>query len=110
MAAIQTIAPRNKITSFCKRWKVIEFALFGSVLRGDFSTQSDIDVLVSFDARSNWSLFDHIQMKRELAEIFGRKVDLVTRRALEQSSNALLRSEILGTAKTLYSKRERMNV
>jgi|WetSurMetagenome_2_1015567.scaffolds.fasta_scaffold172566_2 uncharacterized protein len=110
MAAIQALVPRTKITSFCKRWKVLEFALFGSVLRGDFSIHSDIDVLVSFDAHSNWSLFDHIKMKRELSEIFGREVDLVTRRALEQSSNMLLRSEILGTAKTLYSKRERMNV
>ena len=110
MDAVQALVPRNKITSFCKRWKILEFALFGSILREDFSVHSDVDVLVSFDVHSNWSLFNHIQMKRELVEIFGREVDLITRRALEQSSNALLRSEILGTAKTLYSKREQLNV
>jgi predicted nucleotidyltransferase len=110
MVAIQTHVPLNKITAFCKRWKVVEFALFGSAVREDFSAQSDIDVLVSFDVQSNWSLFDHVQMKNELAEIFGREVDLVTRRALEQSRNALLRSEILGTAKTLYLKHKPINV
>ncbi len=104
MDAIQTLVPNKKVAAFCKRWKVVEFALFGSVLREDFSAQSDIDVLVSFAENSNWSLFDHVQMKQELKELLGREVDLITRRALEQSRNALLRSEILGTAKTLYSK------
>jgi uncharacterized protein len=65
---------------------------------------SDIDTLVSFAPQSDWGLFDHIQMKQELKELCGREVDLVTRRALEQSRNALLRSEILGTAQVLYSK------
>ena len=78
---------------------MVEFALFGSAVREDFSPQSDIDALVSFDPQSDWGLFDHIQMKQELKVLFGRDVDLVTRRALEQSRNALLRSEILGTAK-----------
>jgi len=105
MIAIQTSFPRKKIAAFCKRWKVVEFALFGSALRDDFSPQSDIDVLVSFTPQSDWGLFDHIQMKQELKELFGREVDLVTRRALEQSQNTLLRSEILGTAQVLYSER-----
>lgn len=110
MVALQIRVPRKKIAAFCKRWKVVEFALFGSAVRDDFSTQSDIDALVSFAPHSNWSLFDHIQMKQELQEIFGREVDLITRRALEQSRNTLLRSEILGTAKTLYSENEHANV
>ncbi len=100
----------KKIAAFCKRWKVIEFALFGSAVRDDFSLRSDIDVLVSFAAQSDWGLFDHIQMKQELKELFGREVDLVTRRALEQSPNALLRSEILNTAKVLYAEHERTHV
>ena len=110
MVAVQTTFPRKKIVAFCKQWKVVEFALFGSAVREDFSAQSDIDVLVSFAPHADWSLFDHIQMKHELKDIFGREVDLVTRRALEQSRNALLRSEILGTAKVLYSELERAHV
>jgi predicted nucleotidyltransferase len=102
MVAVQTLVAAKKIAAFCKRWKVVEFALFGSAVRGDFSPESDIDALVSFAPHSQWGLFDHIQMKQELKELFGREVDLVTRRALEQSRNALLRSEILGTLKQLY--------
>jgi predicted nucleotidyltransferase len=110
MAAVKTLVPSKKIAAFCKRWKVVEFALFGSAVREDFSPQSDIDALVSFAPQSDWGLFDHIQMKQELKELFGREVDLITRRAVEQSRNALLRSEILGTAKVLYSERENAHV
>lgn len=109
MVAVQTLVSARKIAAFCKRWKVVEFALFGSVVRGDFSPQSDIDALVSFAPHSQWGLFDHIRMKQELKELFGRDVDLVTRRALEQSRNPLLRSEILDTAKVLYSEHEHGN-
>jgi uncharacterized protein len=110
MVTTQKFAPSNKIAAFCKRWKVVEFALFGSAVRDDFSQQSDIDVLVTFAPQSEWGLFDHIQMKLELKKLFGREVDLITRRALEQSHNTLLRSEILSTAKVYYSERERAHV
>ena len=106
MATVQLPIPRKKIASFCKRWKIAEFALFGSAVRDDFAKDSDIDVLVSFAPQSDWGLFDHIQMKQELKELFGREVDLVTRRALEQSHNALLRSEILDSAKIVFSASE----
>lgn len=104
MIAVQLLVPSKKLAAFCKRWKVVEFALFGSAVREDFSPQSDVDALVSFAPQSEWGLFDHIQMKQELKELFGRNVDLVTHRALEQSLNTLLRSEILNSAKVLYSQ------
>jgi predicted nucleotidyltransferase len=100
----------KKIAAFCKRWKVVEFSLFGSALRGDFSAQSDIDALVSFAPHCDWGLFDHVRMRQELQELFGRNVDLVTRGALEQSHNTLLRSEILGTARVIYSDDARTHV
>jgi predicted nucleotidyltransferase len=103
MAAFQTLVPYNEIVAFCKRWKVVEFALFGSAVRDDFAPESDIDALVSFAPDSNWGLFEHIQMRLELKDIYGRDVDLITRRALEQSRNNLLRSEILSTAKVVFS-------
>ena len=104
MVALNTLVPAKKIAAFNKRWEVVEFALFGSAVREDFSPQSDVDALVTFAPHSDWSLFDHIQMKQEMKELFGREVDLVTRHGLEQSRNALLRSEILSTAKLLYSE------
>jgi predicted nucleotidyltransferase len=89
--------PEAAIADFCHRWQVTEFALFGSVLREDFGPDSDIDVLVSFTPDAKHSLFDLVRMEDALSEIFGRKVDLVTRRAVERSANAWSREAILGS-------------
>jgi uncharacterized protein len=59
--------------------------------------------MASFAPHSTFGLFDHIQMGKELKELFGREVNLITRRALEQSCNALLRSEILSSAKVVFT-------
>jgi predicted nucleotidyltransferase len=74
--------PRDKIGDFCQRWRIIEFALFGSVLRADFRPDSDVDVLVTFAPGAPWSLLDLVQMKDELRDLFGRNVDLVEAAAL----------------------------
>ena len=79
--------PEDKIAQFCRQWKVKECALFGSVLRKDFSSSSDVDVLVTFAPDAHWTLFDHFRMENELVDLFGREVDLVTRRAVEENSN-----------------------
>jgi uncharacterized protein len=100
------LLPREEIIRFCRRWKVRELALFGSALRPDFKSDSDVDVLVSFHESVNWGLFDHVQMRLDLEAIFTRKVDLVTRRALEQSQNGLLRERILNTAKVIFADDE----
>ena len=89
--------PKEKLREFCRKWKVTEFALFGSAVREDFRANSDVDVLVSFAADAQWSLFDHVHMQTELAEIFGREVDLLTRRAVEASENRFRRRSILGS-------------
>ena len=77
----------EKLEEFCRRWKITEVALFGSVLRNDFGLDSDIDLLARFDPEARWSIFDHMGMEDELTEIFGRKVDLVSRLALDESRN-----------------------
>lgn len=94
--------PMGEIAEFCQRWRIRELALFGSVLRGDFGAESDIDVLVTFDRDVGWSLLDHIRMEQELERIFGRDVDLVTKRAVEGSHNWLRRQEILSTARIIF--------
>jgi uncharacterized protein len=105
MKFIESI-PQQEMIRFCQRWRVHELALFGSSLRADFKPESDVDVLVSFKETANWGLFDHVQMRLDLAAIFHRKVDLVTRRALEQTQNSLLRERILETAKVIFSDSE----
>ncbi len=94
--------PQDKIVNFCQRWKITEFALFGSVLRDDFHSDSDIDVLATFAPDAQWSLFDHVDMQDELEAVFGRKVDLVSRRGIEHSRNYIRRKAILSSAEVIY--------
>jgi uncharacterized protein len=92
----------DKITEFCQRWKITEFALFGSVLRDDFRPDSDVDILATFASDADWSLFDHVDMEEELSAILGRKVDVVSRRAIERSDSWIRREAILSTAEPIY--------
>jgi hypothetical protein len=97
--------PSEKIADYCRRWKITELALFGSALRDDFNPESDIDVLVTFDTDAHWTLFDMVGMQEELKDIFGRDVDLVSRRGIESSQNYLRRKEILSSAKVIHLSR-----
>lgn len=98
--------PLKDIARFCRRWQIREFALFGSAIRDDFRPESDIDILITYDPASEWGLFEHAQMQNELHILLGRKVDLVTRRALEQTQNQILRDRILETAQVIFSEDE----
>jgi predicted nucleotidyltransferase len=95
--------PQDQISNFCHRWKVTELALFGSVLRDDFRPDSDIDVMVQFhpDAHPTFSTLD--QMEAELAAIFQRDIDLITRQGIETSRNYLRRQEILNSVQVIYA-------
>lgn len=93
---------REKIAEFCRRWEITELSLFGSVLRDDFRADSDVDMLATFAPDAQWSLLDHVAMEEELSNIVGRKVGLVSRRAIEQSANWIRRKGILGTAEPYY--------
>jgi len=95
----------EQISDFCRRWRISEFALFGSVLRDDFDVESDLDILVAFAPDADWSLLDHVQMEQELEALLGRKVDLLSRRSVERSRNWLRRKEILDTAEVVYASR-----
>jgi len=96
--------PREQIENFCLKWQVAELALFGSVLREDFRPDSDIDILIAFSVEADWSLFDHIQMQQELTTIWQRKIDLISKRAIERSQNPIRRHEILSTAQVIYRR------
>lgn len=96
--------PQAAIVNFCQRWQVQEFYLFGSVLRHDFRLDSDIDVMVQFAPNAHWG-FEIVDMKQELEGMFGRKVDLLTKKAIEQSENWIRRKEILETARLIYVQR-----
>jgi hypothetical protein len=95
--------PMAEIEAFCRKWHIVEFALFGSVLRDDFRPDSDIDVLVTFAPDAGRTLADFIDMKEDVETLFGRPVDFMTRSSIERSQNYLRRREILGTAKLIYA-------
>ena len=90
----------EKIADFCRRWKIKEMSLFGSVLRDDFGPESDIDILVSFFEDAHWSLFDWVDMIEELKRITGREVDLVERGAIR---NPFRRQAILANNEIIYA-------
>lgn len=94
-----------ELAAFCQRWQIAELSLFGSALRPDFRDDSDIDLLAAFAPDARWSLIDHITMERELAELLGRKVDLLTRRSVERSDNWIRRRNILESAESVYESR-----
>ena len=95
--------PQDAILAFCRRWKITELSLFGSVLRDDFRPDSDVDVLVNFALETRWSLLDLARIQRELAAILERNVDLVTRSSVENSHNWIRREAILRTAQPIYT-------
>jgi len=94
--------PRDKIAEFCQKWKIREFSLFGSVLRDDFRPDSDIDVIVDFEVGVSYGLLDMASMAADLEKVFGREVDLLTRRAVEQSRNYIRRRGILSSMEPVY--------
>lgn len=90
----------KRIAEFCRRWRISEFALFGSVLRDDFRPDSDVDVLVSFEQEAPWSLFDFVDMAEELKTLFGRNVDVIEKAGLR---NPFRRHAILTTKQVIYA-------
>ena len=95
------ITPEH-LAEFCERWKVAELALFGSVLRDDFSVNSDVDFLVKFSPHHSWG-FEFIQMREELAMLLQRPVDLLTHQSVINSRNFLRRQAILDSAEMIYT-------
>ncbi len=92
--------PKEKIAAFCRRNYIHKLAWFGSALRDALRADSDLDVLVEFDARYIPGLA-FFAMERELSQILGRKVDLNTRQFLSPDS----RKDVPREAMVLYEQR-----
>ena len=99
---LDKLLPRSQLELFCRRWRIQELAVFGSVLREDFQPKSDLDVLVTFAEDADWEVEDRLTMREELEALAGRRVDLIERRLIESSPNWIRREEILDHAEPLY--------
>ncbi len=98
--ALRIAIDRERISAFCRKWRVEELSVFGSALRDDFGPESDVDVLVELRPGHGLSLYDWVDMIEELEQIFGRKVDLVAKGGLK---NPFRRRAILQSTEVLYA-------
>jgi len=95
----------TQLAELCQRRHVAELALFGSILRNDFHSNSDIDILITFEPDVKISLLDLVDMQYELEDITDRKVDLLTKKSVIDSPNWIRRKEILSTTRVIYESR-----
>jgi uncharacterized protein len=91
------------LSEFCRHWHITEIALFGSVLRDDFSPESDVDLLVSFAPEFRRGLIETLEIQSQLQHLLGREVDLIVKKALERSENTPRRDRILSSAQVIYA-------
>ena len=99
----QVSVPKSRLASFCRANGIKRLDIFGSALRADFGPESDIDLLVEFEPDRKLGLLELARIEQEFADLFGRKVDLVERLAVERSRNYIRRAAILESAETIYA-------
>ena len=100
MVVGQVDLPLEQIAAICRKYRVKELSIFGSALREDFRTDSDVDLLVDFLPNHGLGLIEYLQCQEELGGALGRKVDLVQKSGLKR----FVRDEILGTSRVIYAK------
>lgn len=94
-----------KIQEFCQQWKILELAIFGSILRNDFDKESDIDFLVLFEPGTKITFFDLDKMEQQLSQLCCRPIDIVTKNAILNSHNWIRKKNILEQSIVIYEQR-----
>ena len=94
---------RERLTDLCRRYAVARLEVFGSFTRGDAQAGSDLDVLVTFAPGVPHGL-EIVALQQELAALFDRPVDLLTRRSVEHSPNKYFRRFALRNVEPLYER------
>ena len=101
MEELKLKIPRRELAAFCRKYRIQKLAFFGSVLREDFKSTSDVDVLVEFE-RGYTPGLNFYAMPEELKKILGRNVDLLTYQGVKASRNPIRRKAILESAQVYY--------
>jgi predicted nucleotidyltransferase len=99
LGALPVELPLAQIGELCRRYRVQELALFGSVLRADFRPDSDVDVLVEFEPDASIGLLGYCALQNRLAELLHRRVDLVAKDGLKLP----IRDSVLASARVIYA-------
>lgn len=92
---------RRLVFPVLQKYPIRKAALFGSVVSGEMTPSSDVDMLIQLDPKSKIGLFEFVGIKRALEEKVGRTVDLATFNSL----HPLLKRRILDSKKIIYEKR-----
>jgi len=90
----------NDIVPLCEKYGINELSIFGSSIREDFTQNSDVDILVSFDNKSEITLFDMMDLELEFSQILKREVDIVEKESLK---NPIRKNRILSTREIIYA-------
>lgn len=98
MATPRITLPLEEIQVYCRTQPIVRLSLFGSVIRDDFTSESDVDILVEFELGAKITYFDLYEIQQALEKIVKRKIDLLTRNALSE----YFRENILKTAQVIY--------
>ncbi len=92
--------PHKEIAAFCRKYDIRSLALFGSVLREDFSKDSDIDILIEFEEGKTPGFFTIFSMEEELSKLFGgRKIDIRTPEDLSR----YFRDDVINSCEVCYA-------
>ena len=90
----------NDVVNVCKKYYITELSIFGSSIRNDFTPDSDVDLLISFDEHSNITLFDLMDIETSFSQLFNRNVDIVEKKSLK---NPIRKNKILSTQEVIYA-------
>ena len=90
----------DDVVYLCKKYSINELSIFGSSIREDFSRNSDVDILVSFNKDSEITLFDIMDIETEFSKLLKRDVDIVEKESLK---NPIRKDKILSTREIIYA-------
>jgi predicted nucleotidyltransferase len=90
----------DDVVYLCKKYYIIELSVFGSSIRDDFTKNSDVDILVSFEHDSEITLFDITELENEFSQLLNRKVDILEKESLK---NPIRKNKILSTREIIYA-------
>ena len=88
------------IAKVCEKYKITELSVFGSAIRDDFNDASDVDILISFDANSNSTIDDILDLKDYFTNLFNRDVDIVEAEGIR---NPIRKKSIMSSREVLYA-------
>jgi hypothetical protein len=91
--------PTERIAEICRRYGIQEMAIFGSAARGDMRPDSDVDIMIEFFPEIKYGIREYQSIEDELADAFGRPIDLGTKRFIKPH----VKARILREAPVIYA-------